>query len=53
MQIMTVTEIRRRWSQVLTRVHQGEEIIVTRRGKRIGRLRPPEADEKRIVSGRL
>jgi antitoxin (DNA-binding transcriptional repressor) of toxin-antitoxin stability system len=37
---MSVTEIRKRWSEVLTRVDRGEEIAITRRGKLVEMFRP-------------
>jgi prevent-host-death family protein len=50
MQIISVTEIRKRWSEVLARVSAGEEFVLTRRGKRIGRLKPPVAVGMRVNS---
>jgi len=37
---MTVTEARRRWSEVLDRVERGETIRVSRRGKIIAAFSP-------------
>jgi prevent-host-death family protein len=39
-----VRELHDRLSEHLERVEQGEEIVVTRRGKRIARLSPLEAE---------
>ncbi|WP_373868605.1 type II toxin-antitoxin system Phd/YefM family antitoxin [Sphingomonas psychrolutea] len=38
---MTISAIKRDFDAVLRRVHEGEEIIVTRRGIPLGRLLPP------------
>jgi prevent-host-death family protein len=40
MRIVTVTEARRMWGALLDLVERGEEIIITRWGRRIARLVP-------------
>ena len=40
---MTVTEARRRWSELLDRVERGEMIAVSRRGKVVATFMPERA----------
>lgn len=43
---ISVKEARKKLSYLLDRVEYGDEIIITRRGKRIARLIAPDQDEK-------
>ena len=45
-----VKEARMKFSSLLTRVQQGEEIIITRYGKEIARLVPPQSEKKQLPS---
>lgn len=46
-----VRDLRRRFSDYLTRVERGEQVVVLRRGKPIARIMPPESEPaKRLPS---
>lgn len=47
---INVKEVRSNLSEILDRVEQGEDIIVTRRGKRVARITSPEADPRPLGS---
>lgn len=40
-------EMRARFSEFLERAERGETVVITRRGKEVARLTPPEAKPKR------
>jgi prevent-host-death family protein len=44
--VISVKEARKRFSELLDRVLQGEEVVVLRRGKEVARLVPPEKSIK-------
>ena len=41
---INVKEARSRFSQLLNKVEQGQDVLLTRRGKKVARLVPPEKD---------
>lgn len=47
---ISVREARKRFSSLLARAEQGEEIIILKRGKEIARLVPPERKLKKLSS---
>jgi prevent-host-death family protein len=51
MREITVTEVRKRWGALLDLVEQGEDIVITRRGKRIARLVPDSQDHETSPDG--
>lgn len=48
MEEINAREARRQLSALLDRVEQGEEILLTRRGKPVARLVPPQAEPKAL-----
>jgi antitoxin (DNA-binding transcriptional repressor) of toxin-antitoxin stability system len=50
---LTITELRRRFSAVVKRVNGGESIAITRRGKLVAFLEPPQPGHslKEIFAG--
>jgi prevent-host-death family protein len=51
MRKITVTEVRKGWGTLLDLVEQGEEIVITRRGKQIARLVPDRRDNEPSSDG--
>ncbi len=45
---VNVREARKRFKELLDLVSQGEEVVVTRRGKVVARLLSPETSENRL-----
>jgi prevent-host-death family protein len=50
---MTATEVARSFSSVLNRVHDGEEIEITRNGATVAVLRPPPAKKRRPTADEI
>ena len=47
---INVKEARSQFSTLLDKVEQGEEIVITRRGKKVARLVPPERNDISLPS---
>lgn len=47
---INVKEARNNFSALLNRIEQGEEIIITRRGKKVARLTSPVPYDKKLIS---
>ncbi len=47
---INVKEARNNFSALLNKIEQGEEIIITRRGKKVARLTSPVKDDKKLTS---
>ena len=45
---VSVKEARNRISALLDRIQKGEEVLISRRGKKVARLVPFDASEKRL-----
>jgi len=45
---VSVKEARNRISALLDRIQKGEEVLISRRGKKVARLVPVDASEKRL-----
>jgi prevent-host-death family protein len=50
---LTITEVRRRFSELIKRANGGERIVITRRGKLVAILAPPQPEHclKEIFAG--
>jgi len=50
MKKLSVTEIKSKFEAVMERVFRGQEIIVTRYGRPVARLIPPESKAQKPIS---
>jgi antitoxin (DNA-binding transcriptional repressor) of toxin-antitoxin stability system len=48
---ISITEARKRLSQLIRAVESGEQVIITCRGKAVTQISPPPAARRKVVSG--